>query len=161
VKRYARTVIVGSGSSGAEQRGTRLLIRRVDLRSNGPDLLHARERWRSPAGDQSHGGTARDSPEFAKIGAPGGSGCRDYAGERGWTTANPSGQPVRRIGVGLCLATASGGDGMPGWCSGHQRVLHGTTSRTKGRGASGIAHRGPETSGDTAQRRLRRGLAVR
>jgi hypothetical protein len=91
----------------------------------------------------------------------GGSGCRDCAGERGWTTANPSGQSVRRIGVELGLSTASGGDGTPGWCSGHQRVLHGTTSRAKGRGASGIAHRGPETSGDAAQRRLRRGLAVR
>jgi hypothetical protein len=110
------------------------------------------------AGDLPRGGA---SPEFANIGAPGVLGDRDRAGERGWTVVNPSGPSVRQFGVGLDLAMASGGDGTPELCSGHQRGLRGTTSCAKGRGASGIAHRGPETSEDAAQGRLRRKLAAR
>ena len=40
--RYAQISAVGSRSGGSARRGTRLLIRRVDLRSNGQEWLGAR-----------------------------------------------------------------------------------------------------------------------
>ena len=55
----------------AQTKRVRDLIVRIDRGSDGPDLLHARERQRSPAGGSIRGGAARGLPDMAELGPSG------------------------------------------------------------------------------------------
>ena len=101
-------------------KGYALLIWRVDLRSNGLDLLRARERQRSPAGDKSRGGAARDSPKFTKIGAPGVFSTRAWVGCGRRVTRDAPGPKTGYGGALLTGHDCRGGSAQ--WSSPVQRV---------------------------------------
>ena len=97
-----------------------VLIVRVRIRSNGSGGKGHGERRGSTAGDKSHGGAARDSPEFTKIGAPG------VVSTRAWVK---SGQRVTRDAPGP--KTGYGGAPLAGHDCGGGSARRGSPERER------------------------------
>jgi hypothetical protein len=159
-KQYARTWSLGSRSYGSHQVSSRSNLTRSPsigrpLRDAGSGL---------PDGSPVRcfrGGFTGSSSESSGLGPPGLWVVKIAPGREREQRRTRLGSRCGGLGPGRVFATASGGDGMPGVVF---RPLEYSTrhySMRTGGGAPGIAHRGPETSGDAAQMRLRRGLAAR
>ena len=141
-----------------------ILIVRVRIRSNGSGGKGRGERWRATAGDKSRGGTARDSPEFTKIGAPG------IISTRAWVRC---GQHVTRDaprpktgygGAPLAGHDCGGGSARRGSPererSGHWNGLRALGSSVKATGRRAEAYQRRGAVGVAAEGRRRHGRAA-